>query len=439
MNNPKLPEILADAYDMDALGREISNSFLHRSQRLAALVPLRANLMKDSRLVFTYRAEITSDTPGESTSMSLHLHYAGLGESSAEKNYRDLTPAAPCGLVPDLRRYYLRRDRNLFVTAFPCDPELPALAKILKPGVLLNRYNEALLPSGAPPARAVQLRFMSYRPERRVVFQLRAIDERGNKSDLLLKLYRRGQAKRLWKVCKQLNYDGKAEAGGVCFPLGADLEHGMLLYPFIPGATLHELQHSRLIRSEIFEATSQALSRFHGLAKAVTDHDSFNRFTVEDELMLLERWRRFFRLTDSEHHGILASMIGKLEKKRGEPAGPEAVLHRDFYPKQVIVQPYTGALHIVDVDTMALGPRALDFGNFLAHVQASVLEGADTQRASKAQRAFLRGVGANSIPEEAIRLFHASTLIRLICLNLVSPSRGSGIDPLRNWFRKVSN
>ncbi len=76
------------------------------------------------------------------------------------------------------------------------------------------------------------------------------------------------------------------------------------------------------------------------------------------------------------------------------------MLHRDLHDKQVVVGAHIGLL---DLDTLAVGERALDLANALAHLELRVDQGLMTAAAAGvARRAFLEG--ADPDPETRERI-----------------------------------
>ena len=76
------------------------------------------------------------------------------------------------------------------------------------------------------------------------------------------------------------------------------------------------------------------------------------------------------------------------------------MLHRDLHDKQVVVGAHIGLL---DLDTLAVGERALDLANALAHLELRVDQGLMTAAAARvARRAFLEG--ADPDPETRERI-----------------------------------
>ena len=117
-----------------------------------------------------------------------------------------------------------------------------------------------------------------------------------------------------------------------------------------------------------------------------------------------------------------------------DATGPRGLIHRDFYPKQILVAPYEERVSIVDIDTLSWGARALDIGNFLAHCNSSCRY---PGREPKLIRAFMRGCRLPSDHEEDVQWFRMAALLRLTAIALVSPGQARQVDGLLKAFRNL--
>jgi Ser/Thr protein kinase RdoA (MazF antagonist) len=88
------------------------------------------------------------------------------------------------------------------------------------------------------------------------------------------------------------------------------------------------------------------------------------------------------------------------------------VVHRDLYEDQILLGERVG---LIDLDDAALGPRELDVGNLLAHIE---LLGLRTGRNfAPAVDALLGGYGSDSLDQALLDRCHALALLRLACIH----------------------
>jgi Ser/Thr protein kinase RdoA (MazF antagonist) len=101
---------------------------------------------------------------------------------------------------------------------------------------------------------------------------------------------------------------------------------------------------------------------------------------------------------------------------------PVVTSHRDFYDKQVLAGP--AGVWIIDLDTLACAPQALDVGNFIAHLRLRERQGYLThQRARAWANSFLEGYRRRRpIDDMAIDWCAASALLRLASIYVVRPA-----------------
>jgi hypothetical protein len=106
------------------------------------------------------------------------------------------------------------------------------------------------------------------------------------------------------------------------------------------------------------------------------------------------------------------------ELLHGEP-GPPGLLHRDLHDKQVLVGSRPGLL---DLDTLAVGERALDLGNVLAHLDLRCAQGLLERRsAALAADAFLAGVAPDAATVRRIAVHRTVSRLRLTGLYAFRP------------------
>lgn len=106
----------------------------------------------------------------------------------------------------------------------------------------------------------------------------------------------------------------------------------------------------------------------------------------------------------------------------GEP-GPIGLLHRDLHDKQLLVDPELGsAIGVLDVDTLAVGERALDIANLLAHLALRTLQGSLTAAAADlARQSLLAAVAPHPATERRLPAYEDAARLRLAAVYAFRP------------------
>lgn len=395
---------------------------------ISAVVPQRAHLTKDGRLMVAYRVQLFHPRTGLSE-VPVFLHNTTQSRIPSARIYRDAAGEVPGERDRLIRRLYIKAGPASFLSVFPLDPELRTPIRLLRPAELIECYNAELKLSGSETATAVEMKLLGYRPERRAILKVRAL-ALATERTIIVKLYRRSEAGRIWNMCNaiapQINH-----LSGVTRPLAHSPEYGALSYAFRGGETLHHLLEQGWATHQDLHQAGQLLRQFH---TSVSAYDvprlSLRTFTFRDEWEILNRWRRFLKHSGSPHAGLVAKYVRILSPDTVTAPGPDALVHRDFYPKQLLVHPWTRDLSLIDLDTTAFGPAALDVGNFFAHLH---LHSAHAPSSMNSRRAFLEGYG--TISEKDVCLFELTSVVRIFCLAIVSPPVPGLLEQLRNTAR----
>jgi aminoglycoside phosphotransferase (APT) family kinase protein len=120
-------------------------------------------------------------------------------------------------------------------------------------------------------------------------------------------------------------------------------------------------------------------------------------------------------------------------------------IHRDFYPDQVLVEPESGRLFLLDFDLYCRGDPALDVGNFIGHLtELSVRQHGKPDAFAEHENAMVdrygRLAGAEIVPR--IRGYAALTLARHLHICTRFPDRepllGHLIEVARGLLRRPS-
>lgn len=232
------------------------------------------------------------------------------------------------------------------------DAALPALADALHaPTVapLLEQSGFRLV--GVP-------RLFRHKPGRRAMVRYDA-----EPKPLLGKMRRKGLDGRTIRLQRQLRAAGFDGSPPLCVEVPdvvmTSPELGLWAMPALAGDMLDPRQHD----DGAFFANGKALAHLHS---ASVDCDRV--WTMQDEADVLAR---ALSEVEAMRPDLGRDLLEIREKARRMiedcPLSEEALLHRDFYPDQVLVQPK--GIVLLDLDLVAMGEPAIDLGNFLAHLQ----------------------------------------------------------------------
>lgn len=186
----------------------------------------------------------------------------------------------------------------------------------------------------------------------------------------------------------------------------SEAERGLLRWTTVPGTTLHDRGQSPWPLDEAERAwhtAGTALSLLHNHnrpygRKWSSPEGSPQPFspiwTVGDELGAVADW-----VDAAVHHQLLDPVLvaeagdrvaAGLEEPVAQPV--LGLLHRDLHDKQLLLDD-TGAIGMIDVDTLTVGERALDIANALVHLELRQAQGLLTPEvAAAATSGFRRGV-----------------------------------------------
>lgn len=306
------------------------------------------------------------------------------------------------------------REERLLAVPFPFDYRLHTLVDACDAGAVTERLSAL---EGAPVAvRAVTP--VRYVPEKRCQIRYDVESADGSMSSVYGKVMAEESGARLvdWMHALQRAFarDGVA---GTPAPVGYLAEWRMLLQRAVPGRTIYELQRESALTAGVYERIGAALHLLHDTA--VPDlpiHGPVEELALLDGML---RKQVLPEATQAEAESLLARL-----RIADACLGPQesATAHRDFYDKQLLYGP--GGLWVIDLDTLARAPRALDAGNFLAHVQLRRRQGYLSMAAALQARAgFLAGYDSDRhLDGDALHWWTAASLLRLSVIYAVRPA-----------------
>lgn len=134
-----------------------------------------------------------------------------------------------------------------------------------------------------------------------------------------------------------------------------------------------------------------------------------------DRWQVLERWHTCIQQLLPELSARAKVLMGALSVAySGLPDPDQVVIHRDFYESQLLTS-HDGAI-VLDLDTLAIGDRSMDVGNYLAHQWLWCLErGLPFERYQTIAATFLETYehGARLLDDRTLSYEWASSLFRV--------------------------
>ncbi len=351
-----------------------------------------------------------------------------LGEG-AEQRWRDVV----LSLQKSRRKQLKAGNAEVYVSCFAelgvvlrfpaLDEKLVGLKLFHKPKVaaqVLAPY----MSEGGGGRRSLRVELLGHRLGRRCIARFRGAEREGTPEgadhrSLIAKMYktRGGRGKDIARIMLWLRESGLEGDSGcsVPAPLAYLEDWQTLLMEDVPGAVLADLEGDAAVVGVV--AASRCISRLHALT---LDLQRFH--TVDDEFSLLRRWVGLVgRVHEDMREPVrcaLARVHVNLERSRN---APQAVVHRDFYDKQVLIAEDRTVL--IDFDTLCCADPAIDIGNFLAHCRLRAIQGLTSS--SGIERVFLEAYSlrkdcerkAGGVDfETRVGAYRDAALLRLACL-----------------------
>ncbi len=185
---------------------------------------------------------------------------------------------------------------------------------------------------------------------------------------------------------------------------------------YVPGRTLYDLQREGAVEGVVYLRAGAALALVHRTpVPELPVHDT----THELALLATAIGKHALAPSVEAEAGLLLAQLRTTATHLGTQ--PLVTSHRDFYDKQLLWG--DRGLWLIDLDTLARAPQALDAGNFLAHLRLRRRQGyLSPEQATQASGAFLYGFASGHRADRAgLHWWTAASLLRLATIYAVRP------------------
>ncbi|MEE9554993.1 MAG: phosphotransferase [candidate division Zixibacteria bacterium] len=382
--------------------------FLGKEGELKYLYIPRAFPRNDGGFSISYNLIIDKTEKGEEK-IILWGHLLGLDQTLPGKT---LAPRQDLIIFDDI---------GLVVPVFPYDPKLKYLPDFVVTGKPKKRLGAIPFLAGKK-FDVIECRLLGYRLERRCVFEY-TLDMKQNDGIERIKVV--AKIARPKKIAAALKIFEKFSAtemtadssDGLTVPeyLGCDNDHGIILMEFVSGRSLHSLIGNRSFPESCHEA-GRLIRKLHSISLGDLPY-----YTADDELDSLSKIVDIINSVFPElgeafgdaYSGITRGRIGD-----DYAVGP---VHRDFYDKQTLHSP--GRATLLDFDNMALSDPALDYGNFMAHLDLRRYQSPENEMMIiDGSEAFVSGYeSAGKEFTKRVNWWRAAALLRLAGLYSLRP------------------
>ncbi len=260
---------------------------------------------------------------------------------------------------------------------------LALLADLNEPE-LLRWWSEAVAEPGSVFAEVTITEILRHLPDRRVTM----LGRRGG-DVVVVKVFSspraRGNHRRLLALAASSTLRGLVPTS-----IGVSTSGHVGLLDFTPGQILEHLRDDAFVAKAA--EVGQTLASLHA-----SPADLDRSWTHHDEVAQLLR-------------RMPTSGLAQAQVESARPVSDAALVpsHRDFHPRQVVVD---DVVKLIDLDDAALAPAGLDVGNMVAHLRREAVAGRRTTEVAEAAIAgFLGGYGA---PPADLDVWERLSLTRL--------------------------
>ncbi|NOJ60380.1 phosphotransferase [Arthrobacter sp. 260] len=160
--------------------------------------------------------------------------------------------------------------------------------------------------------------------------------------------------------------------------------------------------------------------------------------TARDECRTMARW-----VNQAQEFEALPVEPARLQRASAQVARllisgapQQAVLsHRDLHDKQLLFNPDSGSIGLIDCDTVAVAEPALDLANLLVHVDFRRAQGVYSAVAAQtAEQSVLTAAAAMGVSDARLQAYAVSTRLRLACLYAFRPQHQA---LAHRWFEDL--
>lgn len=306
------------------------------------------------------------------------------------------------------------------------DGRIPFLPAALDPSVVQDRFRRLPeLRTRVPGLLLRSVRVRRHKPGRRclIEYELAGPDPTAEPVFVLGKVRSRGADLRTHGLARRLIECGfgpqSADGVSVPEPLGVVPELGLWLQARVSGRpSTVVLPGSGGVR--VSAHVADGLYKLHRAPAS-----PWRRHTTGDEMMVLrERLREIARERPEWAPRLDRVAEACARAAAGLEAPAPALVHRDFYPDQALVD--GERLHIVDLDLCSWGDPALDVGNFVGHlIEQALREHGDAGALDAPAAALVERYAerAGAATAAAATVYATLTLARLLGLSVRFPER----------------
>lgn len=184
----------------------------------------------------------------------------------------------------------------------------------------------------------------------------------------------------------------------------------------LDGSSLYDLLASGWQDSSVARQIGQCLRSFHqsGVPAELAVHDR------DREIAVIRHWLSIVSIYFPDRSDMLSHHADRVIQSLDGVSESRALLHRDLHDKQLLLAPDC-LPGLIDFDTLACGPAALDLANLLAHLEWRVLQGkARAEQALAVGAALIEGYDCASTVQD-LQPFLDATRIRLACVYAFRP------------------
>jgi Ser/Thr protein kinase RdoA (MazF antagonist) len=196
----------------------------------------------------------------------------------------------------------------------------------------------------------------------------------------------------------------------VAAPLAYLKRERALIYPWRQGTPLLPALHDGK-PYELGARSGAAVRALHALGAGPLA-SGFEVWSGEDEMRrLLARSTPLLTALDDRHRVDALRQQAAREIALLPAPWPPALLHRNFYPDQVMVS--GNEVHLIDLDDAALGNAWIDIANFRTHVELEIQRQPENEPALRSLAAGFLHAWPSPPPQRWLDVLEAGTLIRL--------------------------